>query len=62
MGMTPIDKDLLWIAREGFNAPLPEGWREEYVLSVNVCFLSRYIFYSFIISVKLKIIEHTIIM
>ena len=30
MGMVPIDPDLLWIAKEGFNAPLPEGWSEEF--------------------------------
>ncbi|KAL0249448.1 hypothetical protein GEMRC1_004680 [Eukaryota sp. GEM-RC1] len=27
LGMDPVaDADLLWIAREGINAPLPEGW------------------------------------
>ena len=30
MGMVPIDEDLLWIAKEGFNAPLPDGWSEEF--------------------------------
>ncbi|KAH7826860.1 putative centrosomal protein [Monocercomonoides exilis] len=29
MGMTPLDNDLFWIAREGFNAALPDGWVEE---------------------------------
>ena len=31
MGMVPIDPDLLWIAKEGFNAPLPDGWTEEFI-------------------------------
>jgi hypothetical protein len=30
MGMIPIDEDLLWIARDGYNAPLPDGWTEEF--------------------------------
>ncbi|KAK2958114.1 hypothetical protein BLNAU_6818 [Blattamonas nauphoetae] len=29
MNMVPIDEDLLWIAKEGYFAPLPAGWREE---------------------------------
>jgi len=28
LGMDPIkDKDLLWIAKEGLKAPLPENWK-----------------------------------
>ena len=43
--MVPIDDDLLWIAKEGFYAPLPEGWIEQFIIvlllfrSHQKCFL-----------------------
>lgn len=32
----PEDEDLLWIAAEGFHAPLPEGWSEQSVTSFSI--------------------------
>jgi centrosomal protein CEP164 len=38
LGMTEEDQDLMWIAREGLKAPLPEHWKP---CKTNVCWRAR---------------------